>query len=187
MSTEGIKVTVKQITDIGLVQKLISNAYRISSKMDTTLLYKRSHTIQRAMLFYILLENIPSFVSVHLVRHSGAGQFHLVSSNRDDWFGVDPEKINRLTPVTHQMILNAEHLRSMAAVRLCGASHRETRKVMGMIKLQIGKVDPALPRWMVPKCFPTGWCNEAKCCGKVDKSQLWRDWRDIENTNKGDT
>lgn len=176
-----MKVTAERLTGIYLTKALLKKAYDLEdSKMSYKLLYKRGHSIERSILFKITMVDIPSFVSVHLVRHSGVGQFHLVSSNREDWNpDVTPESVNRLTPVTHQMILNASHLKSMAGVRLCGSSHIQTVGVMEMIKEAVSKIDPWLAPWMVPKCWSAGGhCDEVKCCGKVHSCGDFVDWRE---------
>ena len=131
----------------------------------------------RLMLFKITLKGVKTKTSVHLVRHSQTGQFHLVGSNRADWKGKDPEewdkKVSRETPVNHVMLLNAQHLINMANVRLCTMAEKETREVMELIRQAVYLVDPDLAKFMVPTCvYRGGICPEKdKLCANM-KTQI---------------
>lgn len=135
------------------------------SKQKLEAAYKHRHSPMRTQLFVVRMYAIPSFVSVHLVRHSAVGQQHYVGSNRVD-LGGDPVA-DRYTPVDHMMVLNAQHLEEMAWDRLCKKSSPETRKVMQHIAEQTLLVDPDLANKMVPRCVYLGRCDEYKPCGRL--------------------
>ena len=129
-------------------------------------LYLWEHSPSRTQMFWIHMENIPSFVSVHLVRHAAVGQQHYVMSNRTDRGGLGNEVVTRNSPVNHRMLLNAQHLIDMSRRRLCYKASPETREVMGRIKEAIGVIDPDLALYMVQECvYRGGFCHEPKACG----------------------
>jgi hypothetical protein len=172
-----MNIQVKKITDLDLIKDMIefSDPNVSKSKIILDTAYKRGHSFIRSQLFYIKMEGIPTFVSVHLVRHAAVGQYHYVSSRRDDWTGLNGEEVNRNTPVNHVMILNAEHLIDMAKARLCSKSHKVTSDIMYLICEKIREIDPDLYNFMKPKCYWNGFCRESKPCGKYHKGVEWRE------------
>lgn len=96
-----------------------------------------------------------------------------------------PDKIektpDRLTPVTHTMKINAEALINLSRKRLCLKSHKDTVKIMSLIKREVKKVSPDLSLFMVPNCiYRGGLCSEGgSSCGKyfkiVDKYSYYFD------------
>ena len=113
------------------------------------------------------MEDIPTFVSVHLVRHK-IGVEHFVKSNRVDRGG--DQNAGREAPVAHAMLINAQALINMARKRLCTQASLETRLVMQEIKTKLYEVDPDLFRCLVPECeYRGGYCYEFKCCGRCPK------------------
>lgn len=112
--------------------------------------------------FSVQLINIPTFVSIHLVRHVTTVPF--VKSKHIDRDGDGTE--DRHTPVNHRFLANAEALINMARRRLCFQASPETREVMKMIKEAIREIDPDLACIMVPNCvYRGGLCPEPKPCG----------------------
>ena len=183
-------VEVRKVTDLALLREIIGFILDKESTMTLQKAYYSRHSPMRTQLFLVKME-ITTEVSVHLVRHSGAGQFHYVSSNRADWndFSEEEEKeINRQTPVRHVMLLNAEHLLQIAEARLCTKALLATRQVVQAIKEEVEKIDPALAARMHPKCFRQGGvCYEDDPCGihmlmlrqvvEQIPEKFYRDWR----------
>lgn len=126
-------------------------------------LYSSEHSPIRTQTFWVEMI-VPTFVSVHFVRHK-FGVEHFVVSNRDDISGADPGMITRLAPVRHSMIANAQALIQMARKRLCGKAHIDTMKAMIEIKRGVEKVDPMLAKYMVTECEYRNGCHELKPCG----------------------
>ena len=76
------------------------------------------------------------------------------------------ENADRNTKVNLSLLVNAQSLIDMAKLRLCTCAHSETRKVFGLIKQEVAKVDPSLAFMMVRKCvYRNGICGEQRCCG----------------------
>ena len=161
-------VIVEKLTDNNLMREMCESTmhYRLESKMTSLTMYNCEHSPIRAVLFTIKMEGIPSFVSVHLVRHN-VGVQHFVQTMRNDRGAEDVA--NRNTPVNHTMIANAQALINMARKRLCYKASDETREVFNLIVDAIARVDEDLPKFMEPECiYRGGFCHEPKCCGKVE-------------------
>ena len=163
-----MEVIVKKMTTIDDMHEAFESTVRGDTRVKCSLrnAYKWEHSPIRIQMFKIKMIDVPSFVSVHFVRHAAVGQQHYVMSNREDRGGEGNTEVNRLSPVKHTMILNAQHLIDMARRRLCFQVSKETRSTMLMIKEEIRKVDPDLAHYMVPNCiYRGGTCSEPKPCG----------------------
>lgn len=111
----------------------------------------------RTQIFWIEMREIPSFVSVHFVRHK-IGVEHYVKSLRDDRGGDGTE--GRNSPVNHGMLCNAEALMAMAHKRLCAHAHEKTIDVMVEIAKAVKSIDPDLFEHLVPDCLYLKKCWE---------------------------
>jgi len=122
-------------------------------------MYDSQHSPIRTQIYMIEMLDIPTFVSVHFVRHN-IGITHYVKSNRVDRRNVN-EVADRNTLVNHMMILNAESLMNMARKRLCFKASKETREVMEQIVLELAYDYDILAKYLVPNCwFRGGYCSE---------------------------
>lgn len=158
-----MNITVTKIT--GLTElRAACDATRHPGQAPSTAtlerMYRCLHSPIRTQMFWIRMEGIATFVSVHLVRHKH-GVEHFVESNRDDRGGTNAD---RLTPVNHSMLVNAEALINMARKRLCYASHKTTVGVMARVRNAIRRVDPDLADNMLPECVRCGYCPELRAC-----------------------
>ena len=124
------------------------------------------HSPIRVLNFAFLLENIPSWVSVHLCRHVHAQPF--VRSQRNDRQDqYDRNKAPQDAPVDMIWYMNAEELMTIAAKRLCMKASSETRAVIKEIcDLVIGKC-PEFEGLLKPACeWQGGRCYEIQPCGR---------------------
>ena len=138
----------------------------VESKMSLAGIYNCEHSPIRSQIFVIKMEGIPSFVSVHFVRHK-IGVEHFVQTMREDRGAT--EVADRNTPVNHTMICNAQAVINMAKKRLCYKASDETREVFNLIVDAIALVDIELPKFLVPECiYRGGYCHEPRICGRVD-------------------
>lgn len=132
-------------------------------KPDLLKMLRAEHSPIRELRFRIEME-IPTFVSVHFVRHSATGQNHYVQSMRDDRGGSGDE--NRHTIVKHQMVINAQHLIDMSRKRLCSKSHNLTVRIWKKILIACIKIMPELKEVCLVDCdYRGGVCYEFKSCG----------------------
>ena len=160
-----MKATVKKITDETILKKACEMTMKgTKSHITTDKIYCCEHSPIRTQLFWIELYEIPTFVSVHLVRHK-VGVEHYVMSNRDDRGGE--VNVSRSSPINHAILVNAQSLINIFRKRLCNKSHKETIELMHLIKDQVELVDPVLVKYLVPECeYRGGLCHENKSCGR---------------------
>ena len=139
-----------------------------SSTMSFARMLRCEHSPIRTQLYWIELLKVPTFVSVHLVRHK-IGVEHFVQSNRDDRGGSDT--VDRKTPVNHGMLVNAQALLNISRKRLCLNSHRTTVAWWMRVRRAMLSIDPVMSGGMVPECvYRNGVCPELRMCkAGVDK------------------
>lgn len=170
-----MKVTVKQVTPWSRAYEaaLMTEGKRTSKEpMDEwkDKILMAEHSPIRMVEYDIYFENIPSFVAMHLVRHHiGCEKF--VVTNREDRRNVNPEEVNRLTPVDMIMTCNAQALINISRKRLCNKASKETRDVWQAVKNAIAEIDPIMARRMCRECVYRGFCPEMKPCGFVDTNK----------------
>jgi len=171
-----MKVTVRKLTDLDLMREACNGTRKAGMKPSTMTLdriYGCEHSPIRTQVFWIVFKALPTFVSVHLVRHK-FGIEHFVESNRDDRGGVNAD---RLTPVNHSMLANAQALLDMSRKRLCFASHKTTVGAFVQLRSAIRHVDPDLANYMVPECVVRGYCPELRECkpGVINVLRAYQD------------
>lgn len=108
--------------------------------------------------------DLPSWVSVHFVRHK-IGIDHFVRTQRSDRTGVNRNELPQGTHVIHQCSANAQAIIAISRKRLCHQASRETRDAWGLFLLELQPYEPELFRACVPECVYRGFCPEMKCCG----------------------
>lgn len=133
------------------------------------------HSPIRTLNYAVLMEGIPSWVSVHLVRHIHAQPF--VSTQRNDRCNrdenYDRRKAPQDTPVDMIWYFNAEELITICHKRLCLLASTETREVVQEIVKQITEL---CPEWkgtnlLVPLCtYRGGICTEFAPCEYYKKN-----------------
>jgi hypothetical protein len=160
-----MEIKIEKYTNIDLVRKACEATMRgQKSKISLDKIYQCEHSPIRTQMFWIELIDIPTFCSVHLVRHK-VGVEHFVMSNRTDRGGSGEE--NRYSPVTHCMWINAQTLINMGKKRLCSQASKETQEVFNMIKDAIKWIDLDLYKYLVVECeYRGGICPELRCCGR---------------------
>ena len=134
-----------------------------SSLWKKRILYAE-HSPIRNLIFVIKIYDLPSWVSVHLVRHK-IGIDHFVSTQRTDRTGKDRELLPQNSPVTHQITVNAQALINISRKRLCKCASLETQNVWKMVLETIKDSQPELYCVCVPECIYRGFCPEMNSCG----------------------
>ncbi|HQL10244.1 MAG TPA: hypothetical protein PLE35_11635 [Lentisphaeria bacterium] len=150
----------------------------VPSKMTLSRIYQCEHSPARLIRYWVELRGIPTFVSVHLVRHK-LGVEHFVESNRDDRGGAGDAVVTRETPVNHGMDINAAAVISISRKRLCYASHVRTVAVWRKLRSAMAHVDPALANAMAPECAFRGYCPELREC-KPGLARVLRAYKDSQ-------
>lgn len=124
------------------------------------------HSPVRRLRFSFLMEDIPSWVSVHLCRHVHA-QPYVKSQRNDRQSDYDRNKAPQDAPVNMIWDMNAEELMVIANKRLCMQASEETRAVVQEICNQVVAFCPEFGRFLVPMCeYQGGVCREMKPCGR---------------------
>ena len=127
------------------------------------------HSPIRYLRFSFLLEDIPSWVSVHLVRHVHA-QPYVRSQRNDRQEMYDRNKAPQDSPVDMIWDMNAEQLLVIANKRLCMQASPETRMVVEEICNKVEELCPEFSDYLVPMCMYHGdVCHEMKPCGRCVK------------------
>lgn len=152
-----------------LTRDITLNTVSKRSTKDVTLEWKKKllasgHSPIRTLNFVVRME-IPSWVSVHLVRHK-IGVEHFVSTQRSDRTGEDRGAARQDTLVSHMMWFNADALIKMCHARLCKQASKETTEVMQRITDLVLESNPEFEDLLVPRCYYRGGlCTEFYPCG----------------------
>ena len=122
------------------------------------------HSPIRYLQFSFDLIDLPSWVSVHLVRHVHAQPY--VRSQRNDRQGeYDRTKAPQDAPVNMIWDMNAEELMAIANKRLCNQASEETRQVVKAMCEAVVEKCPEFRSFLVPMCrYHGGTCHEMKPC-----------------------
>ena len=108
--------------------------------------------------------NLPSWVSVHFVRHK-FGIEHFVSTQRTDRTGADRSLSPQNAPVDHECFANAQAVMFISRRRLCSQASPETRAAWKLVVDALREIQPELAACCVPECVYRGFCPEFKSCG----------------------
>lgn len=127
------------------------------------------HSPVRYLRFSFLLEDIPSWVSVHLCRHVHA-QPYVKSQRNDRQHDYDRNKAPQDSPVSMIWDINAEELMVIANKRLCAQASPETRQIVRQMCDLVVERCPEFRTVLVPMCEYHGYvCHEMYGCGKYGK------------------
>lgn len=123
------------------------------------------HSPLRAVVYRVYVEDVPSWVSVHYVRHHIGVQFY-VKSQRHKGRELEPQGqlVNMMFDVNAQSLIN------IAKARTCNKAAKETREVMEQLRWCLissgDQYDEMLAQVMVPPCEWYEHCYELEPCGK---------------------
>lgn len=140
-------------------------------------IYFSEHSPIRDKIFVIELRGVPSWVSVHLVRHS-QGVTPYVSSQRDDRHSNDisRDQMPQGALVNMDMTLNAQAFINISRKRLCYMASKETRELWEKVVEELAKVDAELAKNCVPNCvYRGGICPEGKSGCKFNQSSKFKE------------
>lgn len=173
---KDLTVSVTRVTDWDLVKEFAMATMgkefaKSPSSVWKAKILRCEHSPIRSLQFKIVIKGLPSFVSVHYVRHK-EGIEHYVQTQRDD---RNPDRVvpraelPQGAPVMHKMYVNAAEILFISRRRLCGMASKETRAVWEKVVGELRKIEPELAAACVPECvYRGGHCPEFKPCGYCD-------------------
>lgn len=124
------------------------------------------HSPIRRLRFSFLIEDVPSWVSVHLCRHIHA-QPYVKSQRNDRQSEYDRNAARQDAPVTMIWDMDAEELMNVANKRLCMQASEETRYVVQAACVLVAMKCPEFEPFLVPMCkYHGGVCHEMRPCGR---------------------
>lgn len=127
---------------------------------------KARHSPIRYLTYTFYFEGIPSWVSVHLVRHHIGVQPYVKSQRNDRQSEYDRNKAPQDSPVNMIWDVNAEALMTIANKRLCNQASAETRAVVRQMCLLALDATPEFEGLLVPMCERIHGCEEMFPCGR---------------------
>lgn len=170
------RVTVEKLTGWDLVYEMAtSTGPREPQRKEPSSSWKSrildaEHSPVAALTFAIRFERIPSYVSVHFVRHK-MGVVHFVQSQREDRSatGTPRHDLPQDAPIRHKMVINALEIMSISRRRLCNQASTNTRLAWRAAVQAIRSIGE---RELADKCVPMciyrgGICHEMRPCGKM--------------------
>lgn len=135
-------------------------------------LLKARHSPIRELRFLFRITDLPSWVSVHLVRHHEGCQPYVRSQRNDRQDDYDRTKAPQDAPVDMMWSMNAEALMNIANKRLCNQASPETRAVVAEMCNQVIAVCPEFEGLLVPMCkYHGGRCDEMFPCRKENNNE----------------
>lgn len=127
------------------------------------------HSPIRRLRFSFDMEGIPSWVSVHFVRHVHA-QPYVRTQRNDRQSNYDRAKAPQDSPVDMIFDVNGEELLVILNKRLCRQASPETRRIAEIMKDLVIEKCPELEEFLVPMCeYHGGICHEIYPCGRCEK------------------
>jgi len=130
-----------------------------------TAILEARHSPIRYLRFSFLIEDLPSWVSVHLCRHVHA-QPYVKSQRNDRQNKYDRNKAPQDAPVSMIWDINAEELMVIANKRLCSLAAKETRETVAEMCRLVIEACPEFADFLVPMCEYQGVCHEMASCGR---------------------
>lgn len=130
------------------------------------------HSPIRELRFVFLLEDVPYWVAMHLVRHHIGCQPYVRTQRNDRQTDYDRKKAPQDAPVSMMWSMNAEALLTIANKRLCEQAAPETHDVVEKMCALVARANPEFAPFLVPMCeYHNGICHEFNPCGKYPASK----------------
>lgn len=136
-------------------------------------LLEARHSPIRELHFVFRLIDIPSWVSVHLVRHHVGCQPYVMTQRNDRQKNYDRRKAPQDAPVTMMWSMNADALITIAQKRLCNQASAETRMVVAEMCRLVEEKCPEFRGLLKPACEWQGnVCHEFNGgCGRFNNDR----------------
>lgn len=146
-----------------------------SSKIKTKFILSEHSPIKELKIRWKWCD-LPSWVSVHFVRH-GLGITQFVSSQRNDMQNLyDRRKAPQDAPVDHRAVANFLEIMHISQKRLCLCASTETRQAWQMFLDAMQPIAPELHSCCVRPCvYRNGICPEVFSDCKFNKSKKFQE------------
>lgn len=133
------------------------------------------HSPIRNVIYYISINNIRQWVTVHLVRH-WLGFIPFVHSQRSDrrHLEIPRDELPQGSLNDMDISANAQALINVSRRRLCNCASKETKESWEKVKKAIELIDPIMANKMVPNCIYRGFCPELNSCGFASTKEFNR-------------
>jgi hypothetical protein len=131
------------------------------------------HSSHRAVKYRIMVEDMPYYAHVHLVRHHVGVEPHVFSQRDDGGIETVTERDGLPQGACVNMIidLNVQSIINIARQRLCFKAHKVLRNFVSELKKSLQKsddYDKILSRLLLRPCeWYKGFCKEPTPCGRV--------------------
>ena len=136
-----------------------------SENWKTRILAARHSPIRYGM-FSFLIEDVPYYVSVHLVRHHEGFQPYIRSQRNDRQSEYVRNSARQDAPVSMILDINAEAMMNIANKRLCGKADPATRALVQAMCDAVLQRNPEFKPFLTPACvYHGGVCHEMAPCG----------------------
>lgn len=155
---DWMEVKRRALVTVGLKPKSAPDAEWMRKMLNAR------HSPIRRLRFSFDLEGVPSYVSVHLVRHIHA-QPYVKSQRNDRQQEYDRTKAPQDAPVNMIWDITGEELLIIANKRLCNQADPTTQAVVLEMCRQAAERCPELKPFLVPMCkYHGGVCHEMFPC-----------------------
>ena len=102
LMNQNFTISVHKLTDEELMRKACEMTFLGTSKQSLLSMYKSEHSPVRTQIFWIECNNIPLFVSTHLLRHH-VGSIPYQLTCRNDRKGGNPGLVQKLDEIKERM------------------------------------------------------------------------------------
>lgn len=172
---KGIKGTWREIADCARTTVHMNEGDKSkepSSRWKRNILLAEHSPIRKLKIGWKWY-NLPSWVSVHFVRHK-FGIEHWVRSQRSDRTGIDRNELKQSELIEHECEANAQAIINISRKRLCNQASLETREAWKKVLKGFKDHEPELYSVCVPECIYRGFCPELKSCGYYKTAEYRR-------------
>lgn len=166
----NLKVTAEHLTSWDIVYRLALATEGKTRRRDVPRgwvpkILKAEHSPIRAKQYLIRIENCPTWVWTHLVRHKIGVEF-FIQSQRDDRNENPVPRAEKPqgAPCNGYIVINAQALVNISRKRLCNKASKETRQVWIAVRNAIKEIDADMSTAMKPECCYRKFCPEMKPC-----------------------
>lgn len=170
-----LKVTAEHVTPWSLAYELaLATEGKVPTKSPDAVWISKmlmaEHSPIRAKLYKIRIENVPMWVTTHLVRHK-IGAEHFVHTQREDRrdIGVPRNELPQGALNDMTMLVNAQAIINISRKRLCNKASAETQEVWRAVYRAVKVIDPLMASYMRAECTYRGSCPEIRPCFKTKK------------------